>query len=428
MGALRDLAERMWQGDFDSVRDHPVHARVDAPEEIADGVLTFKGIASANTFDTGDGLVMLDTGATPEAAAIHAAVRRWRPEPRLAAAVFSHHHVDHVYGTIPFEAESVERGWARPIVYGHRDVARNFDRYKKTVGWNTAINRRQFALPLERWRFPEDFRYPDVTYERRLTFRQGNLTFELHHARGETEDATWVWVPEIRILHPGDLFIWAVPNAGNPQKVQRYAGEWAAGLREMAGLDAEVLTAGHGVPIFGAARIRQALSDTAELLESLEAQTLALMNAGAPLDRVIHEVEVPAHLRDRPYLRPIYDHPQFLVRNIWRLYGGWYDGEPDHLLPAPRAEQAREWITLAGGLDPVLARAAALRVAGNLRLACHLVEMAVVSAPESREAHALRAEIYAARAALEPSSMGRNILNHAALASRDGRRDLAGQW
>jgi hypothetical protein len=41
MGALRDLAERMWQGDFDSVRDHPVHSRVDAPEEIADGVLTF---------------------------------------------------------------------------------------------------------------------------------------------------------------------------------------------------------------------------------------------------------------------------------------------------------------------------------------------------------------------------------------------------
>jgi alkyl sulfatase BDS1-like metallo-beta-lactamase superfamily hydrolase len=219
-----------------------------------------------------------------------------------------------------------------------------------------------------------------------------------------------------------------VPNAGNPQKVQRYAGAWAAGLREMAGLDAEVLTAGHGVPIFGAARIRQALSDTAELLESLEAQTLALMNVGAPLDRVIHEVEVPAHLRDQPYLRPIYDHPQFLVRNIWRLYGGWYDGEPDHLLPAPRAEQAREWINLAGGLDPVLARAAELRVAGNLRLACHLVEMAVVAAPASRAAHELRAEIYAARAALEPSSMGRNILNHAALSSRDGRRDLAGQW
>ena len=63
-----------------------------------------------------------------------------------------------------------------------------------------------------------------------------------------------------------------------------------------------------------------ALRDTAEFLESLEAQTLALMNVGASLDRVIHEVEVPAHLRDKPHLRPIYDHPKFLVRNSWRLY------------------------------------------------------------------------------------------------------------
>src|SRR4030095_14797953 len=86
MGALRDLAERMWQGAFDSVRDHPVHARVDAPEEIADGVLTFKGIASANTFDTGDGLVMLDTGAKPEAAAIQPAAPRSRPGHRAPLA------------------------------------------------------------------------------------------------------------------------------------------------------------------------------------------------------------------------------------------------------------------------------------------------------------------------------------------------------
>jgi hypothetical protein len=29
------------------------------------------------------------------------------------------------------------------------------------------------------------------------------------------------------------------------------------------------------------------------------------------LDRVIHEVAVPAHLHDQPYLRAIYDHPRF---------------------------------------------------------------------------------------------------------------------
>src|SRR5712691_4134897 len=124
------------------------------------------------------------------------------------------------------------------------------------------------------------------------------------------------------------------------------------------------------------------------------------------LDRVLHEVAVPAHLRDRPYLRPIYDHPQFLVRNIWRLYGGWYDGEPDNLLPAPRVDQARLWVDLAGGVQQVLDRAAALKAEGNLRLACHAIEFVVLAAPDSQAAHALRADIYATRAALEVSSMG----------------------
>ncbi|MEO9256053.1 MAG: alkyl sulfatase dimerization domain-containing protein, partial [Tepidiformaceae bacterium] len=299
---------------------------------------------------------------------------------------------------------------------------------KKTLGWNTAINKRQFALPLERFRWPENYRYPDVTYDTKATFRAGEVSFELHHGRGETDDGTWTWVPERKLLHPGDLFIWAAPNAGNPQKVQRYAGEWATALREMAALGAEVLLPGHGLPIFGSERIRMALSDTAELLELLESQVLALMNAGAPLDRVLHEVEMPQRLLDKPYLRPIYDHPQFILRNIWRLYGGWYDGEPDNLLPAPRAEQAREWVALAGGIDAVLERAGALQKEGNLRLACHLVEFAVIAEPGSSAAHSLRAEVYGARSKTETASMSQNILNHAALASMQGKRDLAGEY
>ncbi|MEX0781643.1 MAG: alkyl sulfatase dimerization domain-containing protein [Dehalococcoidia bacterium] len=170
------------------------------------------------------------------------------------------------------------------------------------------------------------------------------------------------------------------------------------------------------------------LTDTAELLESIEGQVVALMNMGTTLDRILHQVKAPKHLLEKPYLRPVYDDPQFLVRNVWRLYGGWYEGEPDNLLPAPRAEQAREWVALSGGLDPVLARVQELRDAGNLRLACHLVEHAVIAEPASKEAHTLRQEVYSARAALETSSMARNILNHAALASAEGKRDLAGDY
>ena len=440
MATLADFKtnEKSWWcpgcGDFgvlaalvDLVHEHhpvaPAANRV--AEELADGVLSLKSLASVTALDTGDGLVLLDTGGPFDRDVVFESVRGWRPKDRLAAAVFSHHHIDHVFGTARFETEAAERGWAPPVVYGHEDVAGHFDRYRRTAGWNAAINVRQFALPVDTYRWPEDYRAPDVTYRDRLTVRQGELTFELHHGRGETDDATWTWVPERRLLHPGDLFIYAVPNAGNPQKVQRYVGEWAHALREMAPLGAEVMVSGHGLPVFGADRIRQALGDTAELLESIEAQTLALMNEGRSLDQVLHEVAVPAHLGDRPYLRPVYDHPQFLVRNVWRRFGGWWDGEPDTLLPAPRAQQAAEWVRLAGGPDAVVRRALELADGGDARLACHLVEHAVLAAPTA-EVHRARERVYAARAAEQESSMARNILGHAARSSAAGRRDLAG--
>jgi alkyl sulfatase BDS1-like metallo-beta-lactamase superfamily hydrolase len=417
----------MWNGEADLVHEHhPVSYRHPQAEEIADGLLVYIGIASANTIDTGDGLVMLDTGHQLDIQSLFEQVRAWSPAP-LRDAVYSHHHVDHIFGTKKFEEEATANGWAPPTVYAHEELPRHFDRYLKTRGWNRAINMRQFGIFLPQFQWPDWYRYPDVTYRSSVTFTRGDLTFELRHARGETDDATWTWCPERKILMPGDLFIWAVPNAGNPQKVQRYVSDWAVALREMAALGPEILLAGHGLPIVGRDRIVVALEDTASLLESIEAQTLALMNEGASLDTVIHSVTVPAHLQDKPYLQPVYDHPQFLVRNVWRRYGGWWDGEPDNLLPAPRSEQARLWVELAGGLDNVLAKAADLQAAGALQLACHVVEMAVLATPSSSEAHQLRTAIYRARSAEQTSSMARNILAHAAMASETQQRDRAGE-
>lgn len=423
---IKALSEQMWTGEADLVHaHHPVRLAV-AGEEIADRVFVYKGLATANTIDTGDGLVMLDTGGELDTAALFAQVRAWRRRAPLHAAVYSHHHVDHVFGTAPFEHEALEQGWPAPLVYAHDAVGPSFDRYRKTRGWNRAINVRQFALVGVDFEWPENYRYPDVTYRDQMRFTRGDLTFELHYARGETDDATWTYVPELKIVHPGDLFIWALPNAGNPQKVQRYVSDWASALRTMAACGAEILLAGHGLPIFGTSRVHEALTNTAELLDSLETQTLALMNEGRTLDEVIHAVEVPPHLAGLAYLQAVYDHPQFLVRNVWRRYGGWHDGEPDNLLPAPRAQQAAVWVELAGGTDSVLARAAQLAEVGDHRLACHLVEFAVLASPESTGAHRLRTEIYAARAAVQSSSMARNILNHAAVSSTHSRRDLAG--
>lgn len=446
MGPIRELAERHWQGDLNlaDLAHHPVRRPSGSVvwEEVAEGALVLKSIATVNALDTGDGLVMLDTGGHFDVDVVYDTVRSWRPDDRLAAAVYSHHHVDHVFGTLRFDAEAAERGWERPVVYGHEDLPAHFDRYQLTNGWNAKINARQFgeqaaaggpeaAAGLRNFAWPTDYRYPDITYRDRHVFRQGDLTFELFHARGETDDATWTWIPERKMLHPGDLFIWAVPNGGNPQKVQRYMSDWANALRHMASLEPEVMLAGHGMPIFGADRIVRALTDTADLLDALESQTLELMNRGASLDMVLHEVTVPEHLRDLPYLQPVYDHPQFLVRNVWRRYGGWWDGEADTLLPAPRARQAQEWVALAGGVNKVLARVHELVAAGDdesVQLACHLVENAALAEPTSTAVHEARAATYRARAKGDPTLMSRALFLHAAASSDIGRRDLVGDW
>ena len=226
------------------------------------------------------------------------------------------------------------------------------------------------------------------------------------------------WLADRKVLCCGDLFIWASPNAGNPQKVQRYPREWAGALRRMAGLGAEYLLPGHGLPVIGADRVRQALGDTAALLEALVDQTLEVMNRGGRLDDAIHSVRPPADLEARPYLRPVYDEPEFIVRNIWRLYGGWWDGNPATLKPAPERVLAAELAGLAGGPAVLADRALALATADGAdgqdddtgqRLAGHLAELAWLAAPDDDAIAEVRRRVFAARADAATSTMARGI-------------------
>jgi alkyl sulfatase BDS1-like metallo-beta-lactamase superfamily hydrolase len=265
--------------------------------------------------------------------------------------------------------------------------------------------------------WPSDYVYPDTYFDDRLTVTAGSLKFECRHGRGETDDACWVYIPQRKVLCTGDFIIWAAPNAGNPQKAQRYAREWAEALRVMAKSGAEVLLPGHGVPVFGLTRVRQVLLDTAEYMQTLYDQTVTMMNQGARLDQILDAIGPPTHLAAKPYLQAVYDEPQFIVRNIWRLEGGWYDGIPSHLKPAPLEAQAHEVVILAGGVERMMSRAREKFEHGELVLAAHLIDLAALDSPYDKAVHESRARIYAARTAAESSTMSRGIFRAAALES-----------
>lgn len=391
---------------------------------IADGIAMVEAFSHCVLFETDDGLVAFDTSNPGGGRKVVDAIRGWR-DSRFNTIVYTHGHIDHVGGCGAFIADAEARGLPRPRVAGHVNVPRRFDRYNLTDGYNRIINERQFGQFRRRGydisdtpRFlPEDSPKPDITYVDTLNLDVGGLAIELKHARGETDDHTWAWVPAHKAICAGDFFIWNFPNAGNPQKVQRYPAEWAAAMRTMADQGAELFLPAHGLPITGAARIRRVLSEVADALEHLVRETLALMNQGARLNDIIHSVSVDPAVLERPYLKPMYDEPEFVVRNIWRLYGGWYDGNPAHLKPARDSALAGEIAALAGGAVKLAERAR--RVAEqDVRLACQLVEMAALAAPDDAAVHAIRADIYQARRDRETSLMAKGIFGSAANESR----------
>lgn len=406
---LNDIADRMWNGE-ENLLGHMIGPGTELTE-VADDTALVMAFGNVMPVRTAEGLVLIDTSVPQAAATIHRTVRAWSSD-HVLAAVFTHGHIDHVGGIVAFDGEATEQGRPSIEVIAHEGVPARFDRYLLTRGYNGVINERQFSIP--GFEFPDEWRYPDRTYRDHLDLDLGGVRFELHHARGETDDHTWVFLPERRILYPGDLFIWCVPNAGNPQKVQRYAGDWAAALRDMATCDAELMVPSHGLPVWGVERVRAALEDTATLLETLHDQTVELMNEGCRLNEILHTVHPPAELMDRPYLQPIYDDPEFIVRNVWRLYGGWYDGNPAELKPARTSELATELASLAGGPTVLADRAASLAEAGDLRLAGHLAELALAAAPDDPGLLQIHAAVNSAREAAEPSLMARGIFGAAA--------------
>lgn len=420
MADLIALSEAVLDGGKGLAEVGPINRINHQLSVVADGIAVVEAFSHCVLFETDDGLLAFDASNAGGGARVVAAVRRWRAA-RFNTLVFTHGHLDHVGGSGAFLADASERGDPRPQVAGHANVARRFERYRLTAGYNRVINERQFGQ-FRRFGYsmfdgetflPETTPAPDLTYQTTRELDVGGLTVQLNHAKGETDDHTWAWIPAHKAVCAGDFFIWNFPNAGNPQKAQRYPLDWAHALRAIVAREPALFLPAHGLPIAGTARIARVLGEVATTLEGLVADTLAMMNEGARLNDIVHNVQVEPAVLAKPYLKPLYDEPEFVVRNVWRLYGGWYDGNPAHLKPPADAVLAGEVAHLAGGAV-ALAKRAETWADQDLRLACQLVEFAALVAPEDATVQGIRGEVYQRRRDAETSLMAKGIFGDAA--------------
>ncbi len=387
--------------------------------ELADGVALIESFSHVLVVDSDDGLIAFDSSSAHSGPAVVESLRTWSDDA-VHTIVYTHGHADHVGGSRTFAASAEARGEPIPRVLGHDRIDARFDRYEYTAGYNRIINMRQFGgaakaagVALDAGFLPRGTLRPDVTYEHELRESIGGVDVEYHHCKGETDDHTWTWLPQHKMISAGDQFIWNFPNCGNPQKVQRYPVEWAESLRAMIAAEPELFVPAHGLPIAGRDRIRTCLDTVASTLETLVAEVIAAMNTGAYLDEIVHSVTVPEAALELPYLRPLYDEPEFVIRNVWRMFGGWWDGNPARLKPASDAAIGCEIARLAGGVDALIVRASELSGSGDHRLACQVIEYAAAAEPESHAVHEARSTIYAARRAVETSLMAKGIFKSA---------------
>ena len=167
-------------------------------------------------------------------------------------------------------------------------------------------------------------------------------------------------------------------------------------------------------------RVRRMLLETADYLDAIVERTIAALEDGSPPHVDVVRAVVPPE-SSSPWLQPVYDEAEFIVRNVIRYYGGWWSGRPSELKPSSRDVVAREMVALGGGVAALVLRAQALAVAGDLRLACHLADYALEAAPADAAVQRAVAELYETRASGETSLMARNLFRSAAAYAREGR-------
>jgi alkyl sulfatase BDS1-like metallo-beta-lactamase superfamily hydrolase len=380
-------------------------------EQQATSDIVRLGIGNTSVIYTDGGVVVIDVpmGNRFGRKAVEA-IRRRTDEP-IYAIIYTHGHIDHIWSVPAFFADAEANKCARPHIIGHKNVARRFDRYQRLKGQHEHINTIQFAIPPGEPVLPQQFYYPDITFDDAMQFKLGGLTFELYSYYGETDDSLWVWIPERKTALVGDLLIGGVPNIGNPFKVQRWAFEWAQALESVAGKNPDfVISAGQ---VLSKDLAKDVLLDTARYLKFIEDEVVRLLNEGCWIEDIIDRIKIPGDLEQKPWLQPIYGHPTFVIHGVHRRYAGWYNGNPSELFSAKSAEIAAEVVRLAGA-DKILQEAQRLKADGKIQLSLNVIDFVVKGTQDKsvrKEALLLKSELLKARADAEPSYIARNIFS-----------------
>ncbi|MBL8172429.1 MAG: MBL fold metallo-hydrolase [Acidobacteria bacterium] len=385
---------------------------------VTDNVYSAVGFGGANvTMIVGrDGVIIVDTMESVDAAKnILAEFRKLTDKP-VKAIVYTHNHTDHTMGVKAFTTEEdVKAG--KVDIYAHETmmntVISNASVIAPILGLRSAYS---FGVMLETG--PEgkinqglgpqmvfgqrSFIAPTNTFKDALDVEVAGVKLRLIYAPSETDDEIIVWLPDQKLLQTAEVIQGETfPNLHTIRgTAYRDPVKWFKTIDLMRRLGAEHLVPSHGRSVSGKDKVEDLLTAYRDAIQYVHDQTVRQMNKGLTPDEIAEVVaQLPPHLANHPWLGEFYGTVKHSVRQIYQGYLGWFNGDPTTLDPTPRAEQAKRYVALMGGRDAVLKAAQTAADNGDHQWAAELLTHLIRLNPNDQEAckrkaHALRQLAY----------------------------------
>jgi len=217
---------------------------------------TAEGDPNSGVIVGDDGVMVIDTQATPGMA--KDVIRRIREvtDKPIKYVLLSHYHAVRVLGASAYNAQEIIASQATLEMIrerGAQDMASEIGRFPR-------LFRGVESIPGLTW--------PTLTFERQMTVWMGKLEVQIIHVgAGHTRGDTIAWLPSERVLFSGDHVEF---NAGI------YAGdaqleEWPATLDRLRALRPEKLVPGRGPALMTQAECEEGIAFTQDFVRALYA-------------------------------------------------------------------------------------------------------------------------------------------------------------
>ncbi len=236
--------------------------------------LTAEGDPNTGVIIGDDGVMVIDTRATPVMAEDVIRHVRSVTAKRIKYVLLSHYHAVRVMGASAYKADYViaSRGTYELIKErGRQDFESEVQRFPR-------LFRAVESVPGLTW--------PNLVFDRELILWMGKTEVQLRHiGKGHSKGDTIAWLPKERVLFSGDL----VEEGTTPYCGDAYLREWPETLEKLSAFKADKLVPGRGDAMMTAEAADKAIAATAGFLRDMRSHVEAGVAAGKGLRAVFEE-------------------------------------------------------------------------------------------------------------------------------------------